>query len=90
MLIAGVPQPVPLAGVVGFLSLIPLVGATLGAVVVVTVAVFQSVPTAIGMAIFFIFAVQIPFYLAANNDVSSGQVGLALSLQTFVTYITSV
>ena len=35
-----------------------------------------------GMAIFFIFPVQIPFYLSANNDVSSAQVGLALSLQT--------
>ena len=36
----------------------------------------------VGMAIFFIFPVQIPFYLSANNEISSSQVGLALSLQT--------
>ena len=36
-----------------------------------------------GMAIFFIFPIQIPFYLSANNDVSSAQVGIALSLNTF-------
>jgi MFS family permease len=35
-----------------------------------------------GMVIFFIFPVQIPFYLSANSDVSSSQVGLALSLNT--------
>lgn len=36
----------------------------------------------VGMAIFFIFPVQVPFYLSANNDVSSSQVGFALSMQT--------
>jgi predicted MFS family arabinose efflux permease len=36
----------------------------------------------VGMAIFVISQVQIPFYLSANNDVSSSQVGLALSLQS--------
>lgn len=36
----------------------------------------------VGMAIFLIFPVQIPFYLSANSDVSSSQVGLALSLQS--------
>ena len=35
-----------------------------------------------GMVIFFIFPVQIPFYLAANGAVTSSQVGLALSLNT--------
>lgn len=36
----------------------------------------------VGMIIFFIFPVHIPFYLSAGADVSSSQVGLALSLQT--------
>ena len=40
----------------------------------------------VGMAIFFIFPVQIPFYLSANNEISSSQVGLALSLQTLSRY----
>ena len=35
----------------------------------------------IGMIIFFIFPVQIPFYLAAQGGVSNSQVGLALSIQ---------
>ena len=36
----------------------------------------------VGMIIFFIFPVQVPFYLTANSDISSSQVGFALSLQT--------
>ena len=76
MLVAGIPQPLPLAGLVGFLGLIPLVGATLGAVVVVIVAVFQSIPTAIGMAIFFLVYQQIennaiqPLIQSRNLEVS--------------------
>jgi MFS family permease len=46
-------------------------------------AVFPLYLTAfIGMAIFFIFAIQLPFYLTAESGVSNSQVGLALSLQT--------
>lgn len=59
MLVAGIPLPVPLAGIVGFFGLIPLVGATLGAAVVVLVALTQSVYTAIGMLIFFVVYQQI-------------------------------
>jgi MFS family permease len=36
----------------------------------------------IGMAIFFIFPVQLPFYLTAGSGVSNSQVGLVISLQT--------
>ena len=36
----------------------------------------------VGMMIFFIFPVQLPFYLTAGNEVSNSQVGLALSMQT--------
>lgn len=59
MLIAGIPLAVPLAGLVGLLGLIPLVGATLGAVIVVIIALFQSFYTALGMAIFFIVYQQV-------------------------------
>ena len=59
MLIVGLPLPLPLAGVVGLFGLIPLVGATLGSVVVIGVALFQSVPTAIAMLVFFLVYQQI-------------------------------
>ncbi len=59
MLIAGIPQPVPLAALVGVFGLIPLVGATLGAVVVVLVALFQSIYVALGMLVFFLVYQQI-------------------------------
>ncbi|MEM8860107.1 MAG: MFS transporter, partial [Chloroflexota bacterium] len=36
----------------------------------------------IGMVVFFIFPVQIPFYLAEGGDVTTSQVGLALSINT--------
>lgn len=36
----------------------------------------------IGMLIFFIFPVQLPFYLTQHSGVSGGQIGIALSLQT--------
>jgi predicted PurR-regulated permease PerM len=45
MLILGVPFRVPLAVLVGFLDLIPLVGATLAAVLVAIVTVFVDFPT---------------------------------------------
>ncbi|MEM7127686.1 MAG: MFS transporter [Chloroflexota bacterium] len=36
----------------------------------------------VGMVVFFIFPVQIPFYLTAEGGVSNSQVGIALSMQT--------
>ncbi len=36
----------------------------------------------VGMVIFFIFPVHLPFYLTAESGVSNSQVGLALSMQT--------
>ena len=38
----------------------------------------------VGMIIYYIFLVQIPFYLSSGGDISSSQVGIALSLQTFI------
>jgi MFS family permease len=36
----------------------------------------------VGVLIFFIFVVQVPFYLSLNNNISSSQLGFALSLPT--------
>ncbi len=49
-----------------------------------------SVTAFSGMLIFFIFPVQIPFYLTSLSDVSNTQIGLAFSLQAAVAVITSL
>jgi predicted PurR-regulated permease PerM len=63
----GVPFPVPLAFVVAICDLIPMIGATLGAVIGVTVALFTTDiwPTAVLMAAFFIAYQQLENYLIA-------------------------
>ena len=45
LVILGVPSPLPLAVIIALLDLIPLVGATLGAVVVGVVTLFVDFPT---------------------------------------------
>ncbi|MCE7936693.1 AI-2E family transporter [Candidatus Saccharibacteria bacterium CPR2] len=59
MSIVGIPFAIPLATIVGLFGLIPLIGATLAAVVVVTVSLFKSLTAAIIMLIFFIIYQQI-------------------------------
>jgi predicted PurR-regulated permease PerM len=59
MTILRVPFAVPLAGIVGLFGLIPLIGATLGAVVVVLVALFTSLKAGIILVVFFIIYQQI-------------------------------
>lgn len=54
-----IPFAVPLAAIVGIMGLIPLIGATLSAVIVTAVALFESLGAAIIMAIFFIVYQQI-------------------------------
>jgi predicted PurR-regulated permease PerM len=76
MLIAGIPYPLPLAALVGVFGLIPLVGATLGAVAVVLVALIKSLYAALFMAVFFLIYQQIennaiqPYVQARTLDVS--------------------
>lgn len=41
----------------------------------------------IGMLVFFVFPIQVPFHLASIGEISNSQVGLALSLQTFSSVI---
>jgi predicted PurR-regulated permease PerM len=54
LLILGVPYALSLAVIVGIFDLIPLVGATIGAVVVVLVSLFTSVTAALVMVVFFL------------------------------------
>lgn len=59
LVIVGIPNAIALAGLVALTGLIPLIGATLGAVIVVLFALFQSAGQALVMAIFFIIYQQI-------------------------------
>lgn len=76
MLIAGIPYPLPLAASVAMLALIPLVGATIGAVLVVFFALLESVASAVFMAVFFLVYQQIennaiqPYVQSKNLELS--------------------
>lgn len=59
MTIVGIPYAIPLGLVVGLFGLIPFIGATLAAVLVVIVAFFNSTGAGIAMAIYFIIYQQI-------------------------------
>ncbi|MFI6501023.1 AI-2E family transporter [Nonomuraea typhae] len=61
--VAGVPYALALALIVAITDLIPLVGATIGAVLVTGVAFLGSVPAGIACAIFFVVYQQVENYL---------------------------
>jgi predicted PurR-regulated permease PerM len=63
MSIVGIPYAAVLAVLVGFLGLIPMVGATLGAVLVCTVAVFDEPRKMIIAAIYYVVYQQIENYV---------------------------
>jgi predicted PurR-regulated permease PerM len=63
MTILGIPYAAVLAVVVGFLGLIPMVGATLGAVLVFLVALFNSLQTAIIVAVYYVIYQQVENYV---------------------------
>ncbi len=65
LLIAGVPFPIALALWVAIADLIPLVGATLGAIPAVIVAFFVSLPVGIATLVFFALYQQVENYLIA-------------------------
>ena len=83
MAVAGVPFPVALALWVAIADLIPLVGATLGAIPAVIVAFFTSIPLGIATLAFFLAYQQAENYLIAPRvmtravDVSPAAVLLA-------------
>jgi predicted PurR-regulated permease PerM len=59
MMILHVPHPVPLAVMVGILDIVPLIGATIGAVICVLVAISQGWVIAIVLLIFFLVYQQV-------------------------------
>jgi predicted PurR-regulated permease PerM len=63
LLILGVPYPVALALLVAITDLVPLVGATIGAIVVTAVAFFVSVQVGIIAAVYYIAYQQVENYL---------------------------
>ena len=65
MLILGIPYPAVLAIAVGLIGLLPLVGATIGAVLVVVVALFVDLQTAVIVLIYYIVYQQVENYLIA-------------------------
>jgi predicted PurR-regulated permease PerM len=66
----GIPYALVLAVVVGILGLIPLVGATLGAIIVVLVALFQAWTTGVIVAIYYLVYQQIENYLIVPRIMS--------------------
>lgn len=83
LLIAGVPFPVALALWVAIADLLPLVGATLGAVPAVIVAFFTSVPVGIATLVYFLVYQQVENYVVVPRvmkraiDISPAAVLLA-------------
>ncbi len=65
MKVVGVPYSAVLAVSVGILGLIPMVGATLGAVLVVLVALFQSGTAALVVAIYYVVYQQVENYVVS-------------------------
>lgn len=65
MTILGIPYAAVLAVVVGFLGIIPMVGATLGAVLVVIVAFFTEPRLAIIVGVYYVIYQQIENYVVA-------------------------
>ncbi|MBI5357369.1 AI-2E family transporter [Candidatus Saccharibacteria bacterium] len=67
---------IALAGIVGLFSLLPMIGATIGAVIVVIATLLVSVPLAISMGVYFIIYQQIenstiqPYIQAKNNNLT--------------------
>jgi predicted PurR-regulated permease PerM len=59
----GIPYPLALALIVTLTDVIPLIGATIGAVVVTAVAFFVSLPVGIATGIFFVVYQQMENYL---------------------------
>lgn len=65
MTIVGIPYAAVLAAVVGFLGLVPMVGATLGAVLVCLVALFDAPRAAIIAGIYYVVYQQFENYVIA-------------------------
>jgi predicted PurR-regulated permease PerM len=86
LVILGVPSPLPLAVIIALLDLIPLVGATLGAVIVGVVTLFADFPT--DTIIWAIFAIA---YQQFENYVVQPRIqSRAVKLDPFIVVIAAI
>ncbi|KQZ88981.1 hypothetical protein ASD62_06330 [Phycicoccus sp. Root563] len=65
MSIVGIPYAAVLAVAVGFLGLVPMVGATIGAAIVVLVALFTNTQDAVIAAVYYVIYQQVENYVIA-------------------------
>jgi predicted PurR-regulated permease PerM len=80
--LVGAPYPVPLAFLYGVLDLLPLVGATIGGILLVTVALFNSVTSAVIVLAYVIIYQQIE-----NSLLQPLIYGRAIRLEAFVVLV---
>ena len=86
LVILGVPAPLPLAVVIAVLDLIPLVGATLGAVIVGVVTLFTGFPTV--TIIWTVFAIA---YQQFENYVVQPRIqSRAVALDPFIVVVAAI
>lgn len=81
----GLPYPALLGLVVALTDLIPMIGATLGATIVVIVALFTSVNAAIIMGIFFIIYQQIENYVLVPRIM-----GRTVEMSSFAVFVAAL
>jgi len=65
MTVIGIPYAAVLAVIVGLLGLVPMVGATIGALVVLVVALFSSTSDAIVVSVYYVLYQQVENYVIA-------------------------
>ena len=80
-----VPNPLAMAGIVAIMSLIPLIGATVAAVIVVAATLLVSIKGAIIMAIFFIVYQQIE-----NATIQPHIQSRSLSLSAMMVFVVAI
>jgi predicted PurR-regulated permease PerM len=83
--IVGLPYPALLGLIIAFTDLIPMVGATIGAVVVVIIAMFSSITDAAVMAVFFALYQQLENYVIVPRIM-----GKTVEMSSFVVFIAAL
>lgn len=83
--VLGLPYPALLGLIVGLTDLIPMIGATLGAAIVVIIALFSSVSAAVIMAIFFIVYQQLENYVLVPRIM-----GRTVEMSSFAVFVAAL
>lgn len=85
LLLLGIPYALPLSLLMGILNLIPLIGATIGSVILVIVCLFVSVPAALFMAVYLLVYQQLE-----NNLIQPIIFGRALQISAFTVLVAAL